>query len=175
VIAAGIALLVVFRPREESSGRSPPSAPPIEDSIEHVNSEGGYAFSYPPSWELTDEGTTSKLTSPDSTAIVSFGLGAEGGLQRASDRFVASLEGAYDDLEISGTDETAVGGHPAITVSGRATNDSGVRILIQAITIAAPSGNYAISAFTAEDVEAAVLSMVQEVIGSFRPPGASPS
>jgi hypothetical protein len=167
--------LVLLRSKEQGVQPIPPSPSQDEEGIGHVNDEAGYSFSYPPSWELKESGTTSEVTSPDMVAIVSFGLGAAGGLEEASGRFVLSLEEGYEDLEIIGTVQSEVAGSPATTVTAEATNDAGIRILIQAITVAAPDRNYAISAFTAADVESNLSGVVEEIVASFRPPDASPA
>lgn len=174
-LAGAIAILVVFRPEQRGGQPITPSPSQDEEGIGHVNAEAGYSFSYPPSWEPTESGTTSEVTSPGMSAIVSFGLGAAGDLEEASARFLSSLKDTYEDLEITGTLQSEIAGSPATTVTAEATNDAGVRILIQAITVAAPDRNYAISAFTAADVESKLLGVVEEIVASFRPPDASPA
>jgi hypothetical protein len=174
-LAGAIALLVVFRPQDQSVRPLPPSPSQDEQGIGHVNAEAGYSFTYPLSWDLTEEETTSKVASPDMAAVVSFGLGADGDLKSASNRFVSSLEDAYADLEVTTTLQTEIAGSPATTVTAEATNDVGIRILIQAITVAAPDRNYAISAFTAADVESELSGVIEAIVASFRPPaGSSP-
>lgn len=174
-LAGAIVLLVVFRPDDQSVQPLPATPSQDEQEIGHVNAEAGYSFNYPPSWELTEEGTTSKVTSPDTAAIVSFGLGADGSLAEASTRFVSSLEDAYEDLEITADVPTEIAGSEANTVTAEATNDAGIRILIQAITVAAPDRNYAISSFTAADVGSELTGVVEEIVASFRPPDGSPA
>jgi hypothetical protein len=172
-LAGGIILLVVLRYEDQGVRPSPSPPSPGQHAIGHVNDEAGYSFTYPPSWDLTDDGTASKVTSPDMAAIVSFGLGAGGGMEEASDRFVSSLEDTYEDLEITGTVQSELAGAPATTVTAEATNDAGIRILIQAITVAAPDRNYAISTFTAAGVDSGLSEAVEEIVASFRPPDGS--
>jgi hypothetical protein len=173
-LAGAIVLLVVFRPQDQSVQPLSPS-PSQEQGIGHVNAQAGYSFSYPPSWDLAEEGTTSRVTGPDTAAVVSFGLGAEGALAEASSTFVTSLEDVYADLEITEAIQTEIAGSPATTVTAEATNDAGIRILIQAITVAAPDRNYAISVFIAADVESELSGVVEGIVASFRPPaGSSP-
>lgn len=157
------------RPREQ--GSAPPAASPSPGLLGHTNDEAGYTLDYPASWELAEEVTTSRVASPDGTAIVSFGLGANGSLDDASDRFRASLEDIYEDLEITSTETVQLGGLPGRSIAAEATNEDGVRIHIQAVTVAASDRNYAISAFTAEDADPDVLGLVQQIVESFRAPG----
>jgi hypothetical protein len=172
-LAAVILLLILLRSRGDESPSTPPASPAAW--LLQVNAEAGYSFSHPPSWELTGTGTTSNVTSPDMAAMVSFGLGAAGNLEDASGRFVSSLEGTYPDLVISGTVESEIAGSPANTATAEATNEAGVRIVILAITVAAPDRNYAISAFIAADVGSELTQVVEEIVASFRPPNGSPA
>jgi hypothetical protein len=155
---------------------SPPlraaSPPQGTEAIGHVNAEAGYSFRYPPAWQLTDDGTTSEVVSPDRTAVVSFGLGAEGALAKASDRFVGSLRDTYPDLEVTATEESTVAGLQALSVRGLATNQAGVRVRLEAITIAAAGRNYAIAVFLTADVALEeATAQVEDIAASFTPPG----
>jgi hypothetical protein len=171
-LAAGIAAIVLLGSRNEPPP-GPTVPPPTDEAAAHVNAAAGYAFSYPPAWNLTDDGTTSEVVSPDRTAVVSFGLGAEGDLKEASDRFVGSLRETYPDLEITTTDESQVAGLPALSVIGLATNEADVRVRLEAITIAADR-NYAIAVFLAADVTLEEVSTeVEDIVASFTPPGRS--
>jgi hypothetical protein len=174
-LAGGIALVVLLRPDEQGAGPTP--SPPSQGvgSLGHVNAEAGYSFISPSDWVLSEEGTTSKVTSPDMAAIVSFGLGASGDLEEASARFVSSLEEAYGDLVITGTVQSEIGGSPATAVTAEATNEAGVPILVLAITVAGPDRNYAISAFTAREAGSELSQVIEEIVASFRPPAGSPA
>lgn len=134
------------------------------------NPVGGYAFSYPPSWELAREGSTSKLTAPDASVVVSLGRGPTGNLTQASARLVDRIEHEYRGVKITGRQDQFVGGTPALTVSGAGRNDAGVSLRFLAITIRGPGEvTFAITAFTSAGADADdVVPRISEIVDSFR-------
>jgi hypothetical protein len=136
----------------------------------YVNAEASYEFRYPAAWNLREQGTTSRLTSPDGETVLSFGQGAEGSLDEASDRFLESFQESYEDVDLGAGQRQAIGGNPSIVVSGTGTNNAGVRIRFLAITVRGREQNYAIAVFTAATSDPdQVLPPVQRIVDSFRP------
>jgi hypothetical protein len=65
---------------------------------------------------------------------------------------------------------TSIGSNRARLVTGRATNEAGVRIRLRAITLQAPKRNYALVSFVSAEVDAgSVQPMVTEILRLFRP------
>ncbi|MFN2590606.1 MAG: hypothetical protein ABR518_07525 [Actinomycetota bacterium] len=134
------------------------------------NAVGGYEFSYPPSWQLTTDGSTSKLTAPDGSVVVSLGRGPAGDMSAASARLVAQIQGEYRRVKLGARQSQLVGGAPALTVSGTGRNDAGVSLRFLAITIEGTDGTtFAITAFTVADADPKeVVPRISEVVDSFR-------
>lgn len=134
------------------------------------NLVGGYAFSYPPSWKLSREGSTSKVTAPDASVVVSLGRGPTGDLMQASARLVDQIEGEYRRVELTGRQAELVGGVAALTVSGTGRNDARVSLRFLATTIKGPGETtFAITAFTVANADAEdVVPRISEIVDSFR-------
>jgi hypothetical protein len=136
---------------------------------QYVNEKGGYRFRHPPDWEVERQGTATVLRSPDGDVIVSFGLGAKGGLEPAETRFVREIRGRYRNTDLLALQARQVGPHPALSVSGIGTNERGIRIRFLAITVRIEKKNYSIAVFTPANANPqTVLPPTQEVINSLR-------
>jgi hypothetical protein len=175
VLSAGVAVIVsviLFSPLRRSpppisSGPSPTPTPTIQ-STRHTNAAAGYSFFRPIGWEVSERGTVSELTGPDRDVILSFGLGPEGNLRKASAEFAASIGGAYDEVELQGPRREVIAGQSAIVTAGGAVNDAGVAVRFLAITTRIGGENYAISVFVADASDPVkVLPVVADIIGSF--------
>lgn len=143
---------------------------PVQGMETHVNVDGGYGFRHPSGWEVTDDGTVSKLQSPVSDVVVSFGLMPRGNLGEASSRLVTSLQDAQRNTHIIGQQTDLIGGTPSVLVSGLGTNGSGLRVRFLAITVRGDPTNYAIAVFVPADSDASqLLPPIQRIVSSFRP------
>jgi hypothetical protein len=176
LLSAGVAVivtLVLFSPLRRSpppsrAALSPTVQSPTVQSTRHTNGAAGYSFFRPAGWEVSERGTVSELTGPDRDVILSFGLGPEGELWGASDKLAASIEGAYDEVQLQGPRREAIAGRSAIVVGGSAVNQAGVPVRFLAITIRIGGENYAISVFVAETSDPVkVLPVVEDIIASF--------
>jgi hypothetical protein len=134
------------------------------------NTVGGYAFSYPPSWGLSREGSTSKVTAPDASVVVSLGRGPTGNLMQASTRLVDQIKGEYRRVTVIGQEGQLVGGVASLAVSGTGRNDTGVSLRFLAISIQGPGDTtFAITAFTVANADAnEVVPRISEIVDSFR-------
>jgi hypothetical protein len=134
------------------------------------NVTGGYAFSYPPSWELSREKTTSKLMAPDGSVVVSLGRGASAPLQEASTILVNQIKQGYQRVKVIASKPEVVGGAPALTVSGTGRNAAGISLRFLAVTIQGPGkATFAITAFTVAGADpATVVPPLSDIVDSFR-------
>jgi hypothetical protein len=134
------------------------------------NTAGGYAFSYPPSWPLSRERTTSKLTAPDGTVVVSLGRGASTPLPEASTILVNQIKQGYQRVKVLGSKPEVIGGVPALTVSGTGRNTAGISLRFLAVTIQGPGQTtFAITAFTVANADPSkVVPPLSDIVDSFR-------
>jgi hypothetical protein len=155
-----------------SRGSEPPPPPEPTASastLQHVNESGAFSFRYPAQWVATDQGTTSKVSAPDDSIVVTFAPGPRAGLERASDELVASVRSEYRDVEILATDQADIEENPALMVSGLGTNATGLRIRFLAIAVTESNQTYSILVFTDASADPAmVLPPTQDIVGSFR-------
>jgi hypothetical protein len=164
IIGAGVAAYTLTR--EEN-----PGPPPIVTS-HYENREAGYSFDYPTAWELREDGTTASVTEPNHHALVSFGLGAKGTLEKASERLVSEIEQNNTDVEIGETQPQQVAGFDALATNGLGSNRQGQRIRFLAVTLRAANRNFAIVIYAAEDADPErIVAPAQAILESFRPPG----
>lgn len=165
VALVGVAVAVLAR--DEAPTPSGPDQRVAERRF--VNRQGDYAFRYPKGWEVSAQGTASKVVSPGGEVVISFGIGPKGKLEEAAARFASVVQSAYGDVQILGTERREIGGRPALIVAGLGTNASGVRIRFLAITVDSGRGNHSISVFVAEGSDPVeVLPPVQAIVASFR-------
>jgi hypothetical protein len=168
---AGLAVIItqaLFAPPRQPAPLPSNAPSPTVQTGRHTNATAGYSFLRPAGWEVVDSGTASELTSPDHDVIVSFGMGPEGGLPEASAEFTASIEDAYDEVQLHQPRREEIAGRPAIVAGGSAVNDVGVAIRFLAITVAIEGEIYAISVFVADTSDPVrVLPAVEDIVASF--------
>ncbi len=139
---------------------------------QHVNQRGRYLFYHPPDWEVKDEGTVSRVTSPGGETLVTFGLGPEGDLEAAETAFVTELQNQYRGVDLQALEVQQVGPNPAVSVAGTGRNNEGVRLRFLAITVGVGGRNFSIGVFTAANSDPQkVVPPSQEIVNSFRPIG----
>ena len=134
------------------------------------NRPGGYSFSYPPSWRLSQEATTAKLTGPDGAVVVSLGRGPMGSIEAASASLVEEIKQGYRRVKVVASKPEIIGGAAALTVSGTGRNASGTSLRFLTVAIQG-SGNrtFAITAFTVADADPSkVVPPLSEIVDSFR-------
>jgi hypothetical protein len=141
-----------------------------DDSGAVVNEAGGYRLMAPDGWKVSQQGPTTKLTSPGKQAVVSVGTGNPGALQDAGALFFQQVGRHYENPKLTGVEGKQIGSRPALVYGGLGINDEKVKIKFLAITVQGKPRNYAISVFTAADSDPQqVLPKVNSVVGSFRP------
>jgi hypothetical protein len=159
-------------PETEKSDKSKSAkegAQPDFPGSAHVNEQLGYRFRRPVGWDVDWEGTVTELTSSDEKTKVTFGLAPAGNLRSASSRTVSVIQDQYGDVLVTRSASTHVGSRPARLVEGKATNDTGVRLLFHSITVAGPDDNYAILAFSSiEETDGQAQPPIEEIIDTFR-------
>ncbi|MPZ68348.1 MAG: hypothetical protein GEU71_02335 [Actinobacteria bacterium] len=164
-IVAGLAFAGVF---DSDAGDAPGSTGP--DMKTHSNRAGGYSFSYPSEWKVRKDGSTSIVTAPGSTQIVSFGTAPDGPLRRSARRFLSQVVRAYQDPALSAAELQRIDDRRALAVAGEAVNESGVAIRFLTVTVAGGrDGNYGIAAYTdAAANPTETLPVMQAILDSFR-------
>jgi hypothetical protein len=139
---------------------------------QHLNEQGKYLFYHPPDWEVKDQGTVSRVTSPGGETLVTFGLGPEGDLEAAETAFVTRLQDQYRDVDLAALQVQQVGPNPAVSVAGTGRNAEGIRLRFLAITVGVNERNFSIVVFTAANSDPQkVVPATQEIVNSFRPIG----
>jgi hypothetical protein len=136
----------------------------------HENARGRYAFDYPPGWKIEESGSATQVTNPRGDVIISFGLGARGGLRKSSSELIGALKQSYTQVRLQGTESQIIAGQPSLLVGGSGVNANGVRIRFLAITIGGAERSYAVTIFTSASSDPKkVLPPAQEVVASFQP------
>lgn len=133
-----------------------------------VSRAGGYSVEAPEAMTAGQEGRVVQLTSKDKSLVVNIGPGEKGTLGKAQERFLRKLEKRYRSFELLAAEPMQVDGRQAISVSGRATNASKVRIRFVVMVVKAKPRNYTIAAYAAHDSDPAdVLPLVNAVANGF--------
>lgn len=138
----------------------------------YVNDAARYAFNYPPRWELETTGSVTKVTSPDESTVVTFGLGLPGPLNATVSSLTDLIEQQYGETRFPGATARIDGGR-GVEVTGRVVNEEGVRLVFRALAIEGEDDNYAVTVFsTADPVSGRVRAETEELLDSFGPAAA---
>lgn len=172
ISAIAVVVFVAMAPRSTTSThpldipRSPerPQSPPLP----FLNQVGEYWFAYPRAWDLTEEGSLSRLQSPSGNVVLSFGVSFTDGLERVTTRLVGSLGGVREAGETIGTSRQRIAGAPAFLKSGMTRDETGRLIRYLAIAIGGGSRTYTIFiTVPARTDPEQVLSRVERIVTSF--------
>ncbi len=173
VISLGIALLT-----RSSTTNTPPSD--IRDRadqprlIRFTNDSGGYRFEYPETWEIRQEGSLSRLQSPNGRILLSFGVTHAHGLDTAASRLASSLSVSPGRSESIGTSRESIAGARALLKSGTTLDPTGRPIRYLAIAIDGRSITYTISITVPSHADPEqVLLDIERIVSSFGASGGS--
>lgn len=151
---------------DPSTDDSPNNAPAVPGVRVFANPEGGYLFSYPGSWTVTERGGEAVLTSPDGAVRVVFGRTPGRSLSRSSDLLVEQVMRAHAGVQVlSSSRESTEQGLRTVLVGG--TVDETERFL--AISVEGEGDNKAITVFFPKGQQTPqVLRAIRAVIASYR-------
>ena len=139
------------------------------DTSEVVNTAGGYRIEVPDGWSATQDGRTTKVTSPEGETLITFGMGRTGPLPVAATLFFQQVGGNYRDVQVFPPDANKVGTRNALTYGGIGTNKQDARVRFLAITVENTPTNFGITVFTEANTDpAATLPAVNQIVDSFR-------
>src|SRR4051812_33786960 len=166
-----IAIFVLPKLRETSTPTKSPSTSTTTDSQmteRHANEAGGYSFEYPSGWKLSDDGSLSKVTNGNGSAIVSFAPIPKKNAIGSLAQLVSSLRQSYQGFDLADKKVGDIGGDTALYVTGDAINSTGARIHLMAVTVAAEHGNYGITSFWTEAANPRQIELVKKASQSLR-------
>jgi hypothetical protein len=145
---------------------SPDDAPAVPGVRVYANLAGGYLFSYPDSWKVTERGTEAILDSPDGTVRVVFGRIPRRSLSRASDLLVQQVMRSHADVQVlrSSRDSTEQGLRTRLVGGTLAETE---RFL--AISVEGDGDNKAITVFFPKGRQSPqIIGVIRAVIASYR-------
>jgi hypothetical protein len=169
LVATTVFVILADRSAEPLIGVAPPVEQPKTVSVTYENPIGGYGFTYPSSWELTESGARSRLQSPNRGIVLSFGMGSAGGLAETTTRLVESLGGPPSDQELIGTRWDEIGGSRSLLTSGIGEDEVGRPVRYLAVAIRGEPVNYAISIIVpVGSSPSRLLPILEEIVTSFQ-------
>lgn len=192
--AVTVVLLMTFTGDDESSDTPPsffrtpsttalasssPDDEPTEDPAlfateSQINSEGGYSFDHPPSWEVVTDGTVSTVTSPKEDVVIRIGFAPQGTLADAATELSNLVRSSYEVLRMDPPRQATIGGASALVFGGRANNDDDTAMRFEITTVKGSEGeNYAITIFSYPDLADRSELTIAEVVTSFTIGGSS--
>ena len=136
----------------------------------HVNEDGGYLFSYPAAWTVSNSGETTHLIGPKGSVVMTFGMAPSRGLRSASERVVAGVARPYSDVDLVTSEvEPTPQGYRSLVAGGTATDAEGNAVRFLVITIRGIDQTRVITVrFDAESDPRDSLPVIREVVASFR-------
>jgi hypothetical protein len=139
----------------------------------HTNHVGGYAFTYPRTWTVEEEGAETELASPDGETVVSFGSGetlqvGDGGGEHPGDQILLRSLGSIIEPSVLGTAWEQVAGNRSFMVSGTADDPVGRSIRFLVIAIPGEQPTHAISIVVpAHSAPIRMLARLERIVASF--------
>jgi len=145
---------------------SPNDAPAVPGVRVYANLAGGYLFSYPDSWTVTERETEAILESPDGTVRVVFGRTPRRSLSRASDLLVQQVMRSHAGVQVlSSSRDSTEQGLRTLLVGGTVAETE--RFL--AISVEGDGDNKAITMFFPKGQQSPqIIRVIREVIASYR-------
>ena len=151
----------------------PPPLPAQRRPLVHTNLLGGYAFTYPRTWTVEEEGAETELASPDGETVLSFGSGetlqvGDGGGEHPGDQDLLRSLGSIVEPSVLDTAWQQVAGHRSFLVSGRADDPLGASIRFLVIAIPGEQPTHAISIVVpAHSAPSRMLPRLERIVASF--------
>ncbi|MFN2496216.1 MAG: hypothetical protein ABR608_09970 [Pseudonocardiaceae bacterium] len=139
------------------------------DTGEVVNTAGGYRIEIPEGWSATQDGRTTKVTSPEKDTLITFGLGRTGPLPVAATLFFQQVGSNYRDVQVFAPDAKKVGPRNALAYGGVGTNKQNAKVRFLAITVENTPTNFGITVFTEANTDpTTTLPAINQIVDSFR-------
>jgi hypothetical protein len=151
----------------------PPPLPAQRGPLVHTNLLGGYAFTYPRTWTVDEEGEETELASPDGETMLSFGSGetlqvGERGGDLPGDQDLLRSLGKIVEPSVLDTAWQQVAGHRAFLVSGTADDPVGRSIRFLVIAIPGEPATHTISIVVpAHSAPSQMLPRLERIVASF--------
>jgi hypothetical protein len=153
-----------------------PGPPPVSAQrghLFHTNLLGGYAFTYPRTWTVKEEGVDTELASPDGETVLSFSSGetihiGHGGGEHPGDQDLLGSLGSIVEPSVLDTAWEQVAGQRSFLVSGTADDQLGrsIRFLVIAIPGDQPTHTISITV-PANSTPSRMLPRLERIVASF--------
>jgi hypothetical protein len=176
VIVSAVAILLTATAHESKQrtlasphveASTPPERPRVEVG-EYVSRTHGYAFTYPPTWSISEHDELTRLESPSGRVRLLFGIGTSGPLDVTSRRLFGSLSDVTSNERLVGATSERIDGSRSVLVSGTAIDDAGRAVRFLAITVRGEPKNYAISILVPRRSDPdRILPQIEEIVSSF--------
>ena len=182
VLTAGVLLIGAYLGRDSEPGGivhapvpSPesPSLPAQRGPLVHTNLLGRYAFTYPRTWTIEEEGAETQLASPDGGTVLSFDSGEtlpveNGGGEHPGEQDLLRSLGTIVDASLLDTAWEQVAGHRSLLVSGTADDPVGRSIRFLVIAIPGERATHTISIMVPEhSAPSRMLPRLERIVASF--------
>jgi hypothetical protein len=144
-----VALNASVQTSPDEERRSTPRVKPKQvDYKTFVNELGAYSFRYPDGWNVSRDGSVTRVRSPNRLSVASFGVDEDGGTVLTS--FLRLQDMLLDRYRSASFRRTRTAGWPASTAivgRGRLVNSTGTRMRFLAASVQGTPHNYVIVAF----------------------------
>jgi hypothetical protein len=149
VLAVFVALIVLVQTSPDEERRSTPRMKPEQvDYKTFVNELGAYSFTYPEGWNVSRDGSVTRVRSPNRLSVASFGVDEGGGTVLTSFfRLQDMLLDRYRSASFRGSRTASWPASTAIVGRGRLVNSTGTRMRFLAASVQGTPHNYVIVAF----------------------------
>lgn len=144
-----VALNVLVKTSPDEKRRSIPRVKPEQVSYSTVENElGAYSFKYPDGWNVSREGSVTRVRSPNGRSVASFGVDEDGGTVLSSFfRLQEMLLDRYRSVSFRRIGTASWPANIAVVGRGKLVNSTGTRMRFLTASVQGTPHNYVIVAF----------------------------
>ena len=168
VVAGALVLVALLGPQGDPQTSFMPSQPEQRE-LEFTNVLGGYAFTYPSNWDISQAGMYTELESPDGDTVLSFSRrgGPWGG--DMSTGLLGSMTESISSPVVVGTAWERIAGIRSFLLSGTGRDLVARRVRFLVIAIPGQRPTHQISIVVPVDSDpSSMLVRVEGIVSSFR-------
>lgn len=144
----------------------------VPQTVRVVSRKGGFWVDAPAQLTGKRIGRNVRLTTPDTSLVITVGPGPRGSLATAQKRAIADIRRSYDEVRVERRIETTMAGGPAVRSVGVLRHESGTQLVFSVTSTARGKRTWSVVMFAERDIEPDQLARYYDpVLEGFTPVG----
>jgi hypothetical protein len=159
-VATGVAALLVASALawvtwgKDDAPSSVRAADPTSGLVRVTSRRGGFRVDVPAQLRGKQLGRAVRLTTPDSSLVITVGPGPRGSLANAQKKALADIRRSYAQVEVERRIDTSIAGRPAERAVGVLRHRSGTQLIFSVTSTARGKRTWSVVMFAERDIEA---------------------